>query len=300
VSEKQQPALGVRKTGWGTLKVSGPDARPWLNGLITCVIERISAAEGAWGFLLNKRGKIVCDMTVLEHTSGLWLGTSFDVHALKQLLDSYLVMEDAELEVEPALSWLTLHGAGALVAADTGSVRARAGIGWTDGEAAALLLDEVAVGDYLARLSKRGAAELDADAWASLRVREGLPEFGVDFSSEDNPHEAALERRAVSFSKGCYMGQEVVCMQDMRGKVKRRLARVAAEVDQPWRVGTSVSASDGSEVGVITTADPLPSGAEFLAIARLKSPHFEPGSHVSVAGAPARVHALAADAQKAG
>ena len=84
----------------------------------------------------------------------------------------------------------------------------------------------------------------DAD-WEALRIAQAFGRFGVDFGEADNPHEAALDRRAVSWSKGCYLGQEVVCMQDMRGKLKRRLVALALEdsAEAP-PVGSPVTAGD--------------------------------------------------------
>ena len=76
-------------------------------------------------------------------------------------------------------------------------------------------LDEVARGV--------GGALGDDAAWEALRIERAIPRFGVEFDATTYPQEAALEKRAVSFAKGCYLGQEVVCMLEMRGHVKRKL-----------------------------------------------------------------------------
>jgi folate-binding protein YgfZ len=88
----------------------------------------------------------------------------------------------------------------------------------------------------------------------------------VDFGERDNPHEASLDRIAVSWSKGCYLGQEVVCMQDMRGKVKRRL--VALDGSGALLGGvkpTEVLTADGSVAGHVSSVHPGPTGARLLA-----------------------------------
>lgn len=97
--------------------------------------------------------------------------------------------------------------------------------------------------------------ELSPEAWTLFRIRHGLPWGGVDFDDGERPHEAALERRAVSWSKGCYLGQEVVCMQDMRGKVKRsvRPFSVPAETGPSVDV-TSEVVLDAKPVGRVTSA----------------------------------------------
>ena len=69
--------------------------------------------------------------------------------------------------------------------------------------------------------------------WQRLRIERAVPAYGTDYDDRDNPHDASLERRAVSWTKGCYLGQEVVCMQDMRGKLKRRIVTLAFDSRDP-------------------------------------------------------------------
>lgn len=262
----------------------GSEARAWLHGLLTCNVEDVTLERGVWGLLLNKRGKIVCDLTILADAEGLWLGSPADVGTLHELLDQYLVMEDAEIEVASGVTWLTLHGAGAFAAARTVPSLARGELGWTRAEAAAVLVADTDVAACREQLIRDcGAKLLDDAAWSVLRIHSGLPVFGVDFGPDDNPHEAALDRRTVDWNKGCYLGQEVVCMQDMRGKVKRRLVRLKLDVDaetRPLAPGEPVSDPRGTEVGRVTTAAELLQGGEVAAIARLKAPCFEPGTTV--------------------
>jgi folate-binding protein YgfZ len=203
---------------------------------------------------LNRTGKIQSD---------LWLAASVDQvlisaapgtgSALLQELQRMLIMEDAEIEHEPSWSWVTVHGAKAPSVAiqlvDCLPARAH-------GELALL-----APGDFVLAtqaqeglLSKDAGATLGSEAdWHALRIEHGLPQFGVDYDSRANPHDASLERRAISWSKGCYLGQEVVCMQDMRGKAKHRMLplKVAREVEVA--VGTTVCDEAGQPLGEVTS-----------------------------------------------
>jgi len=236
--------------------------------------------------LLNKRGKIVCDLTIVADETSLWLGTAYDTRALFELLDSYLVMEDAELELGSAWTWLTLHGPGAMTAAvGHGSrAQARAAVAWSREEGAALVVAEATLDASLSQLNADSGAVLVADAeWSTRRINAGLPAFDVDFGPDDNPHEAGLDRRTVDWTKGCYLGQEVVCMQDMRGKVKRRLARLQFDDAPQLSVGQEVTDATGTEVGRVTSSAAAPEPGQAAAIARLKAPFFEPGSSVLVA-----------------
>jgi folate-binding protein YgfZ len=81
-----------------------------------------------------------------------------------------------------------------------------------------------------------------------------VPIHGVDIDEQRSPHEASLDRRAVSWTKGCYLGQEAVCMQDMRGKVKRRLVSVLVSSPEVPAAGTPVTTPDGSKVGETRSA----------------------------------------------
>lgn len=234
-----------------TLCVRGADRKTWLDGLLTCAVTAVGSGVGAYGLLLTKQGKIVTDVFLLDSGSELWVGVAPGRGAaVRELLDRYLVMEDAELEqATQPLSWLVAaEGAGTQIA---GAV-ARGALALS-GLQAELVLS-----------SQAPSAQLPDSG--ELLAAHGLGVFGVDFDERDNPHEASLDRIAVSWTKGCYLGQEVVCMQDMRGKVKRRLVAL----DGSLALGSSaaakeVLAADGSVAGQVSSVHPAPGGTRLLA-----------------------------------
>jgi folate-binding protein YgfZ len=240
-----------------TLVVTGPDRRSWLEGLVTCELKNLATGAGTWGLVLNLKGKIQSVVWVIASVDMLWLAFAPGTGAAMQAeLGKRLVMEDAELETPPEpQAWFSVHGPEAAAraagwAAEAGGVSAA--IDFTGLGGAALVVPrhrEALV------LDAAGAALLDAEGWARLRLERGLPEFGVDYGDADRPHEAALDRRAISWSKGCYLGQEVVCMQDMRGKVKRslRVFDVAAPQGASIAAGARVLGGSAKEVGVVTS-----------------------------------------------
>jgi folate-binding protein YgfZ len=241
-----------------TLVVTGPDRRTWLEGLVTCELKNLTPGAGTWGLVLNRQGKIQSEVWVVASAEALHLAFAPGTGAAMQVeLGRMLIMEDAELAVpaEPQ-TWFGLHGPEAAARASRWAERAggvSAPIDFTGLGGAALVVPraraEIVMGG-------NAGALLDGEAWARLRLERGLPEFGVDFDTSARPHEAALDRRAVSWSKGCYLGQEVVCMQDMRGKVKRslRTLEVDAPRDADLAVGAHVVADDsGKDVGVVTS-----------------------------------------------
>ncbi len=254
-------ALIVEEPGRGTLVVTGPERHSWLNGLVTCDVAVLSPGQGAWGLLLNKQGKVQSDVLVVAAAEALYVAVARErVDALFETLDRFLIMEDAELfERSSDYAWLSLHGPRAV---ELASAVARDGsacgaVDTTGLGGAALVVPrgdlDVTLG---ALVSAEGflVARAAAADWAELRIERGVPVFGVDYSSDDNPHEASLDRKAVSWTKGCYLGQEVVCMQDMRGRVKRRLVTLSLDDGTVPDPGTPVSAGEGEEVGQVTSA----------------------------------------------
>ena len=255
------------------LVVRGPDRKTWLDGLLTCAVTAVGPGTAGYGLLLTKQGKIVSDVFLVDSGSDLFVGVAPGKSSeVRALLDRYLVMEDAELETPttPLAFYVTttersLPGAlasGALVVA---SLRA-----------------SVAV-------AAPGVVGAGAAGFAELWAAHGLGVFGVDFGERDNPHEASLDRVAVNWSKGCYLGQEVVCMQDMRGKVKRRLVALdgGPELLTAPAGPSDVLLGDGSVAGQVSSVHPLRSGARLLA--SLSTSALESHGALSVHGAPVRV-----------
>ncbi len=290
-----EPVLVVLEPARGTLSVTGREAQSWLNGLVTCDVLKLAPGQGAFGLSLNKQGKIQSEVEVVATPDGLLVGVSPGVsEKLSAALDKFLVMEDAELVDESrAYTWADFHGLGAAALAEAAAKAcggSAAVMSFTAQSGASLVLERDRLLELLRFIERTPALHLGTDAdFQAFRISQGLGRFGVDFGESDNPHEAALDRRAVSWSKGCYLGQEVVCMQDMRGKLKRRLVALALDgrADAP-PVGSAVTANLGAEAaGELTSVARSPATGKLFALARLKSPYFEGVAPLGVAGAPA-------------
>jgi len=208
-----------------------------------------------------------------------------------------LIMEDAELApLEEPVLWLSLHGPEAAARAASWALQAggaSAAIDFTGLGGAALVVPREH--EPLVRAAGEGLW-LDPERWTRLRLERGLPEFGVDFDGGDRPHEAALDRRAVSWSKGCYLGQEVVCMQDMRGKVKRsvRVLHVDAPAGAELTGGRIVSSATGKDAGTVTSAAYSARAGSWLAMGRVQLEAIDAGLRYEGAGGshPARLAEL--------
>jgi folate-binding protein YgfZ len=287
-------ALYVARPDLDTLLVTGPERLEWLGGVLTCDIDGIKAGGGRWSLALTKPGKILADVLVLETGREAYLGvphTAMDrVHGA---LVSFLVMEDADIAAAPQMTWATLHGplagdAGARVAAAVGG-RAEA-IGLTG------LGDVAVVFQRTKDADAERAATADArvvvaskDDWERLRVERQVPAYGIDMTEATSPHEASLERRCISWDKGCYLGQEAVCMQEMRGKVKRRTVLLRIDGDAPPPAGSAVTDAAGAPIGETRTSASSHVLGGPVALSVVLAASAEPGTSVFVLGHRATV-----------
>lgn len=231
-----------------TLLVRGPDRKTWLDGLLTCKVPDVAPGGAGYGLLLTKQGKIVTDAFLADDGTALYVGVApGHGEAVRELLDRYLVMEDAELMAASApLGWRIVTG--------------------VDSPPNALARGRLTLGTLQAELVVTTDTSSVGSA-SQLLAEHGLGVFGVDFGERDNPHEASLDRIAVSWTKGCYLGQEVVCMQDMRGKVKRRLVPLdaSAALLTAGAQAKEVLGADGSVAGHVSSVHPSAGGARVLA-----------------------------------
>jgi folate-binding protein YgfZ len=240
--------------------------------------------------LLTQKGKIISDVNVVAGKDVLLLGVQEPVSlALFDSLMQFLIMEDVELSApSSAYAWLTLHGphAAGLAPLITPGMGAWGAIDWTGLGGAAVVVPRSEAPAALAK----AATSLDFDVvigsgsdWERLRVERTVPVYGKDYDDRDNPHDVSLERRAVSWTKGCYLGQEVVCMQDMRGKLKRRLVSLALDSKEPPAQGAPVEI-DGKNVGEVTSSGFSELLEKWVVLARISARALESGGSLQVAG----------------
>lgn len=270
----------------------------WLNGLLTCNVGSLAEGQGAQGLALTKQGKIIAETDVIASADALYIAVSPDRAALLgSMLDRHLVMEDVELsDRSQELGWVALHGPRAVAVA--GAVAPRHGghmgaIDWTGLGGALVVAPRPVLAALTADLLASGSdvALASAADWETLRIEHGVPEFGRDFDDGDKPHEASLDRRAVNWTKGCYLGQEVVYMQDARGKVKRRVVALAVDAREPPAVGAPVTGS-GAEVGRVTSSARSTLLGKPVVLAMLATDATAAGAPLAVDGSPATLLGL--------
>jgi len=272
--------------------VSGPDATSFLQSLLSQDLAAVAVGESVHSLLLEPKGKLVVDLRATHLADDEWWCTceaGFGT-VLAEGLKRFRIRVKVEIDDRSGgVDALALRGpeAGALLesAVDPAAVVV-VRVDWPDAPGVELFT-QASVEPVLQRLVDAGALAVDAAGYESMRVEAGIPRQGYDIDDTTIAQEAFLERDAVSFTKGCFLGQELVCRIDSRGHVNRLLRRLRADAE--IESGSTVVA-DGKEVGTVTTA------AGHVALAMLRRT-VEPGSTVSVGAgsgeASARVEAVA-------
>jgi folate-binding protein YgfZ len=314
-----------RSAGWfalegrGILRVRGADRVRWTNGMVSNDVARLAPGpdrSGCRALLLTAQGRILADLHVLVRENELWLELARD--ALPDVLarlERYVISEDVALS-DASGEWrrFALEGARApallaraaggpiAIAPDSGVPLAIAGAeaiawawGWSGGPAYQLFAP-AAEADAVARaFADAGGAELevgDAEVLEVLRIEAGDPQQGAELGPDVLPGETGLVGRAVSLSKGCYTGQEIVARMESRGAASHRLVGLRlefADADPPPR-GSPVRKAD-QVVGSVTSAC-RSAAAGAIALAYVRRAHAEPGAELQVGDARARVAPL--------
>lgn len=238
----------------GVIKVSGDDARNFLNGLVTTDVTLLRPGLGRFGALLTPQGKITGDFLITEAPSGHGGGFLIDCpRALAQSLADKLGFYRLRAKVK--IENLS-EGLGVLAAWD-GDPSVKPDLTFADPRDAALGWRILVPDELKQKVTDLIGAELvDQSAYDAHRVASGVPQGGLDFIYGDAfPHEANMDRlHGVDFDKGCYVGQEVVSRMQHRGTARTRTVRVIVDGPAP-EPGTAILAGDKS-VGVLgSTAD---------------------------------------------
>jgi len=269
--------------------VTGADGQSWLNGLLTNDVAKLPLGAASYGLAVSQKGRILVDLLVLREEERVLLVIPAASSAeLRAHFAKYLIMEDAEVH-DTALAVLMAHGPRSAELLERAKARGAHGA----------LLDSTGLGgavilagadlDFSSDVEALGGVVGDLAGWEALRLGRGIPAFGPDFDASTYPQEAGLEKRAVSFDKGCYLGQEVVCMLEMRGHVKRKLVPVLLEAGATAAVGDSVVDGTGAEVGKLTSVVQHPAWNQAVGLAMVKLAQASADTALRVGGAPARV-----------
>ena len=250
----------VDRSDRGFVLVTGPDAVSFLQALVSADLDAVADGGGAHSLLLTPQGKLDVDFRLLRVGDDVWLDCAPGLGAqLAASLQRFKIRVQADV--------VDRTGEVAMVSC----IGADAGVELPDAVDAHRETDGVRIvrtpwgHDLLAPRSRAGelpAATVGAVAYEAWRIEHGIPRQPLDIDDTTIPQEAFLEQDAVSFTKGCFLGQELVCRIDSRGHVNRFLRRVGA-IEGDWPVRGAEVVVGGKVVGALTSVAPAeaPTGA---------------------------------------
>jgi folate-binding protein YgfZ len=268
------------KSSSAILRVWGPDANTYLQGQFTQEL-RVPIGTSVYGLWLDQKGRVQADSHVLKQADNDYLVVSFSAPAAQLLarLQAYLIADEVELQDQTG-DWagVLLWGKGAAELKKPDGVLAlasrRAGPGSVQ-----WLVPTTRSGDVGAGLKKNSASESNRAAAELARLREGLPAVPLDLGPRDLPNEGAIEEQAISYTKGCYLGQEVMARLKNLGQVRRRLHLVEGAGTLP-APGTALYQGE-RKVGETRSA--AAEGNNFLAMAMVSLVNLDPAAGLSLA-----------------
>jgi folate-binding protein YgfZ len=305
-------ACGVYELGSRSkIELRGSDRVRWLNGMVTNNVRDLAEGHGVYAFLLNPQGHIQGDLYAYHRGESILVDVEqAQAPQILALFDRYIIMDDVEVTT---LSDLTAIG----VSGPRSSVVLRAaGIEvpdlqplqfdaakWNNIAITLVRGDNPSVPSYELWLSaasaagleeslrKAGAKSVSPAALDLLRIASGIPRYGQDIRERDLPQETE-QTRALHFSKGCYIGQEIVERIRSRGSVHRKFT--GFEIDGGLPAAGAKIEIDGKDVGEITSAASLPleGSRRSVALGYIRREIGTPGKKVRIGGSEAVVAAV--------
>jgi folate-binding protein YgfZ len=316
---RHRAAFVDRSDERGRLVVSGRDRAAYLHGLLTNDIAALTAGRGCYAAYLTPQGRMITDVFVYEIGDLMLLSMDAASKAtLLAKLDQFIFSEDVTLadvtdrfaqiailgpdgprvlaavlgEIDPAsLGALPEHGNRRALFRSEPVILTRISDAGQDGFE--LYVDRSHADALKEALTACDVAALDAATADAIRIEAGVPKFHRDMDEETIPLEAGIESRAISFSKGCYVGQEVIIrvLHRGHGRIGRRLVGLTLPDANAPAPGALVRSAAG-EVGEVTSSTVSPSLGRAIGLAYVRREFSDPGTTLTVDGADALVTAL--------
>src|SRR5688500_8473487 len=275
----------VRRTDRRVLAISGADRATWLQGLVTNDVQNLAEGERRYAAWLTPQGRMITDMNVAARGDRLLLDVPATLAAdLRDRLDGLIFSEDAQVTDESGrlLVWTVISGT--LVD----------------------IIGETLPAEY------KPLTEVDLDTFEVIRIERAVPKFLADMNDDTIPLEAGIEDRAISFTKGCYVGHEIIVRVTTRGggRVAKRLVRWHADdsasvvpmpearifsVDPSTHEGQHAdprSLRASKDIGRVTSSAFSPSLNKVVGLGYVHRDFIEPGTNVTVVWNDARIKAV--------
>jgi folate-binding protein YgfZ len=310
----------IDRSDRGRIVVSGADRATYLQGLLSNDIVSLKPGRGCYATYLTAQGRMIADLFVYELGDLILLTMSGDVTStVLARLDQFIFSEDVQLgDVTETFGQLGIVGPDAARVASTvvtgfaverlvelpehGNTRAFVEdqpamitrISDTGEPGFDLFVDRSQIERLKTQLQNAGATMIDAATADTVRIESGVPAFHRDMDEQTIPLEAGIEDRAISLTKGCYVGQEVIIrvLHRGHGRVARKLVGLTITGESQPSPGDLVRSGD-REIGHVTSATISPALKRPIALAYVQRDFVQPGTQVTVGdGVAATVTAL--------
>jgi folate-binding protein YgfZ len=302
----------------GRLRLTGADRRGYLQGLLTNDIAALLPGDGCYAALLTAQGRMIADMRVWELGDAVLMDLHTDLTtSIRERFDQFIFSEDVQVhDATGSLAQFGLYGPAASRALsmalqshtvpdapapgpdELDSLRASGNrsfpfdgatviVGRSDEIGVSgfdLLLDRSHAGALASALEQAGAEPVSMAAIEVLRIEAGRPAFLVDMDEHTIPLEAGIEDRAISLTKGCYVGQEIIVrvLHRGHGRVARRLVGLKLETGAQIPSSGDRLRADDRDIGTVTSAALSPALERPIALGYVHRDFVEPGTVVTV------------------
>jgi folate-binding protein YgfZ len=310
----------VNRSERGRLRLTGADRRDYLQGLLTNDIAALSPGTGCYACLLTAQGRMIADMYVIETGDAILMDLERAITArVREHLAQFVFSEDVEVtDVSGLTAQLGIFGPDAArvvnrifeshgsapTTADLESLRVLENRTWnwtrsaehSESPITVVRRDDLGglgfdawIGaehseGLTAALRGAGALAVDPEVADACRIENGRPLFGRDMTTETIPLEAGIEDRAISLTKGCYVGQEIIIrvLHRGQGRVARRLVGLTLDSMASVPGNGSTIRADARDIGLVTSAAASPSLGRPIALGYVHRDFVEPGRVVTV------------------
>jgi tRNA-modifying protein YgfZ len=264
--------------------VRGSDAADFLQGQVSNDVEALEPGGGCYATVLSHKGKLRTDLRILRAEDTFWLDTEAIGHAvLEHMLRTYSLGRDVQFEdVTEARALLSLVGPAARERLDTAPPAEEHA--FVTGEHGVYVASQLGVDVICEPGTTLDVEPVSEEAVECLRIESGRPRLGYDMDADTIPQEAGINERAVSFTKGCYVGQETVARLHYKGRPNRHLRGL--RLSEPAERGTDILLGERVVGRLGSTCVSPRLGPIALALMRREA---EPGTTVDVGGAAAEV-----------
>jgi len=257
------------------LRLTGADRLRFLNGQVTQDIKKLPPGHAVRSAITSSKGRLEADLHIAATPDSLLIETDFSLReSIRSRIEKFIVADD--VTVEDISSSYTLAHFPTLTSPPS----------HTPADALYFLCPrfrEPGIDLWIPSTSSWKPAASPLPDWEPLRIARGLPLWGVDVGPDTLPPEAGFESDAISSTKGCYIGQEVISRLRSVGHVNRHLCVIGTE-NATHPAGNDCTMQDGSGIGKITSFTPLPDRTGQIALAMIRREQAQPGNSILAGG----------------